>query len=59
MKELKKIIKNFLYENPLSCVLTHSSLCFNIDDFMQSLLIESTEEFKKEIEKFFYEDEEN
>ena len=59
MKELKKIIKNFLNENPLSCVMTQSSICFNIDDFMQSLMIESTEEFKQEIEKFFYEDEEN
>lgn len=59
MKELKKIIKNFLNENPLSCVMIQSSICFNIDDFMQSLLIESTEEFKQEIEKFFYEDEEN
>ena len=59
MKELKKIIKNFLNENPLSCVMTQSSIFFNIDDFMQSLMIESTEEFKQEIEKFFYEDEEN
>lgn len=59
MKELKKIAKDSLNENPLSCALTQSSVCFNIDDFMQSLLIESTEEFKKEIEKFFYEDEEN
>ena len=59
MKELKKIAKDSLDENPLSCVLTQSSLCFNIDDFMFSLWIESSEEFKKGIEKFFYEDEEN
>ena len=59
MKELKKITKVPFDENPLSCVLTQSSICFNIDDFMQSLLIESTEEFKKETEKIFYEDEEN